>query len=426
MIKTTTFILFTCFALITSVFTQASNTKTLVLNIDEAITIATTEYITRAHKKAAEDDSINSIIIKLNTPGGLLEATRDIVKLMLSSDTPFIVWVSPSGARAASAGSMITMAAHYAAMAPSTSIGAATPVNGSGKEINKDMKSKILNDTISFVTGIANKRNKNAQWAKESVTQAASLDAKTALEKKVIDGVHSSIEDVWIAFAKKNPSHSKKLSPITFNKNIKEKTLSFISNPNIAYGLMTLGVMGLYYEITHPGTIVPGVIGAICLSLGAITSKILPIRPGAFVLLFVGLILLAIELLTAFSTFGILGIGGIVCIILSGVFLIDLSQTNIGLDLYLWLPIAVFVILFMGFLSYLSFKALKNKNRNIGPESIVGQETTIFNVSKNGQGKIKVEGEIWNCQTQGKQALEIGQQVKIIRQDGLTAIVEII
>jgi membrane-bound serine protease (ClpP class) len=321
-----------------------SPAKVPVLVIKDTINVGTATVLERFIAEA-KSQKLPAVVIHLDTPGGFLEATRDIVQLFLNTESPkIIVWVTPAGARATSAGSLIALASHYAAMASSTSIGAATPVSGGGEEMGKEMKAKITNDTLSFVEGIAQKRNRNVQWAKDSVSSAASLAAAEALKKNVIDGIHETQNDLWLGARSRFPELPEQVQFVGFDPSLKERVLSFFSNPNVAYGLMALGVLGIYMEISNPGTFIPGAIGALSLALGAITMKIVPIRPGALILLVVGLVLLIIEIFTPLPTYGVAGVLGVVSMFLSGLFLMDDAQTNITLDAGLWLPIFVVVV----------------------------------------------------------------------------------
>ncbi len=399
--------------------------KIPVVVIKDAIHIGTFEQLTRLMRFAAESHA-PAVLIELDTPGGYLESTRDIVQLFLASDIPIIVWVTPEGARAASAGSMITMAAHYAAMSPSTSIGAATPVSAGGSDIAKDMKAKVENDTLSFVQGIAEKRKRNSEWAKESVSKAASLSASDALKKNVIDGIHSTREEVWKGAQKKFTALPTEVEFVEMPSNTRENVLGFISNPNVAYGMMALGALGIYMEISHPGVIVPGAIGALSLALGAITTKIIPIRPGAIALLILGLILIAIEILTPLPTYGVAGAGGAISLLLSGIFLMDASQTNLHLSAGLWFPVFIVSMAFMFFLGGAAVRALKSKPYAQGIDALIGKTARVVSVTQPGEAKIQVHGELWTAQwmpSNKDDEFFVGQEVKVIEHKAFIAYV---
>lgn len=365
-----------------------------------------------------------AIFVELDTPGGYLEVTRQIVqKFLESEDILIIVHVSPQGARAASAGAMITFASHYASMAPSTSIGAATPVAGGGKEIEGDMKNKITNDTVAFVEGIAEKRGRNKVFAKESVTLASSLTSSDALKQNVIDGVFENRNEVWKGARKKFNQLPEQISFVSLEMNLKEKTMSLLSNPNVAMGLMALGTLGIYMEMNSPGLVIPGLIGVTSLALGAFSTQIIPIQSGALVLLAIGIVFLAIELLTAWPTFGVAGAASLVMFFMSGLFLLDGQEADFGLDPIIWLPVFIVLMVSVGFLSYSAMKALKTKayssQGSTGMIGLVGQISHIQtkNVS------VSVMGEIWraNCDTTFEQSLlKLGDKVEVVGQEGLT------
>jgi len=403
-----------------------------VVELRDSINLGVSESLERALRQAKASGA-PAVLIEMDTPGGFLEATRDIVQLFLNSDTPkILVWVKPEGARAASAGAMITMAAHYAAMSPASSIGAASPVSGGGSDIGKDMKAKVTNDTLSFVSGIADKRGRNADWARRSVTAAASLSSKDALKENVIDGIHSTREDVWKGARAKLPSLPEQVEFHVFEYSWREKALSLVSNPNIAFGLLALGTLGLYTEMTHPGMVVPGAVGAVSLALGAITMKIIPIRPGAFALLIVGLVLLAIEILTALPTFGVAGFLGAVSLFLSGLFLMDASETNLTLDPHLWIPLFLAAMVVMGFLAWVSYRALRQAVPSGGLHSLDGLEAEITSVLAQDHAKIRVRGETWDAHWHPSVApdsriatpLALGRIVKVVEVQGMTAFVK--
>ena len=398
-----------------------TNEKIYLVEIREAISLATFEYLNRVVSEAKEKN-IKAVFIEMDTPGGFLEATREIVQLQLNTDSPkIIVWVAPQGARAASAGSMITMAAHFAGMAPSTSIGAATPVSGEGGDIGKDLKKKVENDTISFVHGIAEKRGRNKTWAEKSVSEAASLSATEAAKNEVIDGVFENREDVYRAAQNKFSELPKDFDFEIKEQNLKEKTLGFFANPNVAYGLLSLGALCIYVEITNPGLIIPGTIGALSLALGAITMKIVPIRPGAIGLLVLGLVLLAIEILTPLPTFGVAGVAGVASLFLSGVFLLDPAQTNLTLSGPLWIPIFVVIVFFMALLGWLTVKALTRKGYGQGTLALIGKLGIVERVHNPNEAQVRVHGELWRAkwaQPEGK-SFEKDQKVRVLEQKGL-------
>lgn len=392
------------------------------MRVQDSVHRGLERYLTRALETAAREKS-PAVLIELDTPGGYLDATRGIVQLLLNSQIPVLVWVTPEGAHAASAGAMITMAAHYAAMSPHTSIGAATPIS-TGGDLGKDLKAKVENDTVAFVEGIAEKRGRNKEWARDAVVKASSVNATDALKEKVIDGIHSSREDVWAGFiAKKGGTLPTQVSFRELAPNASETFLGFISNPNIVYGLFTLGGLGIYLELSHPGTIIPGAVGALSLILGAVTMDILPIRPAAIGLLLLGIALLALELLTPIPSYGVLGLGGAASLFLSGIFLLDPAETNLRLSSEFWLPIFAAVVGFMVFIGYQAGRAIRATPYAQGAEGLVGKSGKVV-TSEGATARILVQGELWNAQSKSAAALTKDQIVTIVAQDGLTVFVE--
>jgi membrane-bound serine protease (ClpP class) len=391
------------------------------LLIDDSINMGVQLRVERAIATAKETGA-PAVFIELDTPGGYLEVTRRMVQSFLVSDILIVVYVSPQGARAASAGAMITMAAHYAAMAPSTSIGAATPVAGGGKEMEGDMKNKVTNDTIAFVEGIAEKRGRNKEFAKLSVSEAASLTSSDALEQNVIDGVFESREEVWVGARKKFPTLPENIHFNELEMNLKEKTMSLLSNPNVAMGLMALGMLGIYMEMNSPGLIVPGLVGVTALALGAFSTQIIPIQTGAIILLVLGLIFLAIEFLSSWATFGVAGIASLIMFFLSGLFLMDGEQADMHLDPGLWIPIFITFAIGVGLMTLYSIKALRSKSTTYqGVDGLVGKIAEVSKVHDH-HVSLKVIGEVWAGEaiddTQMSE-LKPGMQVEIVKQEGL-------
>jgi membrane-bound serine protease (ClpP class) len=402
---------------------SAANSRAIeVVKINQPITIATLETLSRILEKA-ETTQAEAVLVEIDTPGGYLEATREIVKLFLNTEkTRIIVWVTPEGSRAASAGSMITMAAHFAAMAPNTSIGAATPISGDGKEIPKSLQAKVENDTISFVKGIAHKRNRNQDWAVKSVTDAASLTAEEALQNNVVDSVAPTREELIRQYKLKfKISDSQTFEFVENQLTLREETLGFFSNPNISYGLFALGALGIYLELTHPGTFIPGTLGAISLALGAITMKIIPIRPGAIILLLIGFILLAIEFLTPIPTLGVAGVGGVVSLILSAVFLMDSAQSDLSLSPSLWVPIGSTIVAFGVWIGYLTSRSLRISKKDQHTQALVGESGVVESSISENLYWIRVHGELWKAKNLNeKSPLNKNDKVQVKNQSGFS------
>jgi membrane-bound serine protease (ClpP class) len=409
------FFTFTCIMALTALSPAKASSITHI-SIKDAIHVGTYEYISRALKESVEQKH-HGLLIELDTPGGYLEATRDIVQLMLASEHPIAVWVTPDGARAASAGSMLTMAAHVAIMSPSTSIGAATPVTQGG-DIAEDMKKKVTNDTVSFVEGIASKRGRNIEWAKESITSAASLSSEEALKKNVIDHLAENEMEVKNILAKAWSLNADEVVFKYTELRFREKMISFFANPNIAYALMGLGALGIYMEMTNPGLIFPGAIGAISLALGAMTTKIVPINSAAIGLLILALIFFAIEIFVPAATFGIAGGAGIVSLFLSGTLLLDPSQTDLRLDPVLWVPLFLVAVTTIIWFMVLSIRAVKAEPYKQGVGALVGRNAVVTRVAnlERKQYKVMIDGELWNATAE--EPLNETDAVVITKQDG--------
>lgn len=413
------------FCIVFGSFAYAQDDKSTIihLKIHGSINPATQSYIERGLRKA-KDVKAAAVLIELNTPGGLLTATRRIVEALFDSDVPVIVYVSPSGAHAGSAGVMITLASHVAAMAPGTNIGAAHPVSGQGQDIEGAMAEKVTNDTVAWVESIAKTRGRNVKWAGEAVKKSVSIDNENALKLKVIEYVSPSVPALLKAIhntkikMKENKIHTLNtlnavLAPLEFTT--KENVIDTLSDPNIAYILMMIGMVGIYIELSHPGAIFPGVLGAICIILSFICFQALPITTGGMVLLLLGLTLLIAEIFV--PSFGILGIGGIISLFLGSLFLIDPTATDITISLGVIFPTILTVGGIMLFIAVYVMRAYRKKAA-IGVESFIGKEgKIIYDIDPGKEGKILVDGDYWNAVS--KEPLKKGEKVIIEKIDGM-------
>ncbi|MBI3019148.1 MAG: nodulation protein NfeD [Deltaproteobacteria bacterium] len=397
------------------------------LKISGGINPAAQSYISRGIYKAQETKA-EALLIELDTPGGLLTATRSIVQNIFDSPVPVIVYVSPSGAQAGSAGVMVTLASHVAAMAPGTNIGAAHPVGGQGQDIEGNLAEKITNDTAAWVESIAKTRNRNTKWAIQAVRKSVSIDNENALKLKVIEYVVPSVPELLkkihgTEVKLKETAHTFNtkdavLVPLEFT--FKEKLIDTLSNPNVAYILMMVGMVGIYIELSHPGVIFPGVIGAISLILSFICLQALPINYGGLALLFLGLALLIAEIFI--PSFGILGIGGIISLLLGSIFLIDPTGTDITISLGVILPMVLSVGGIMFFIAVYVVKALRRKTA-VGAEALVGQEGVVIQEIEVGkEGKVLVEGDYWNAV--GHELLKKDEKIKVEKVTGMVLTVK--
>ena len=369
------------------------------IQIDAPITPVVTEYIIKSIDKATKAEA-EALIIELDTPGGLVESTREIVKKMIVSDVPIVVYVSPSGSRAASAGVFITIAANIAAMAPSTRIGAASPVQMQGK-MDETMAKKVTNDLAAMARGLAERRGKNAKWAEDAVRKAVSITEKEALRKNVIDLIAPDMETlikkihgrtVETGLGKKT-IRTKTAEVIEITMGFRYKLLEVISNPNIAYILMILGFYGLYFELANPGVILPGVAGAICLILAFYALQTLPINYAGLMLIILGIGLFIAE---AFITSGgVLGVGGVVAMLFGSVMLIDSPSPFMKLSWAVIIPVvAVSAALFIISLT-VAIKVHKEKP-DTGKEGLLGLEGEA-RTDVHAGGQIFVHGELWSA-----------------------------
>lgn len=395
----------------------------LVASYDGAITPAAEEWLGSALRHAHEKN-VNCLIIELDTPGGLLESTRILVKEINASSIPVVVYVSPSGARAASAGTFITMAAHIAGMSPQTRIGAAHPVE-LGKATEGDMRAKIENDTVAFIKTIAESRKRNIKWAEDAVRKSSSLTETEALQLGVIDLLAKDLAELVERInGKEVATSSGKKVLITqgalqesFPMSFRVKILKIITDPNIAYLLMMIGIYGILYELMNPGAVLPGVAGAISLLLGLYALQTLPISyAGA------GLILLAVILFVIESQIpsGLAGLGGVIALALGSLMLIRVEFPYWQISRTLVFSVAIVTALLLFAFITLLLRIRKAKVVS-GVEGMIGQTATAkTNLSPLGQ--VIYGGEIWNAESE--EAISEGDEVEIVKVEKLKLIVK--
>ena len=391
----------------------------LLITIDDPITPMIAEFIIKSIDKAAKQNA-EALIIRMDTPGGLVESTREIIKKMLASDVPTVVYVAPDGSRAASAGVFITLTANIAAMAPNTRMGSASPVQLEGK-MDETMAKKVTNDLAAMIRGIAEKRGRNAAWAEDAVRKSISATEKEALKLGVIDLITPDIptllkkidgRTVDVALGKK--------TLMTANATVKEhamgfryKLLGIISNPNIAYILMILGFYGLYFELSNPGAIFPGVAGAICLILAFYALQTLPINYAGLML-----IILAIGLFIAeafIASHGVLGVGGAVAMLFGSLMLIDSPEPSLQISWAVILPVVAASSLL--FIVTVTVAVRAHRGRvDTGKEGLIGMHAEAkTEIGEDGQ--VFLRGEYWNAQSDDH--IEKGEKVMVVAVDGL-------
>ena len=372
-----------------------------ILKVNGNITPTTFEYLKQGIQRAT-DQKAHLLVIELNTPGGLLQATRDIVTEFLNEKIPIVVYVAPAGSRAASAGVFITLAAHFAVMAPGTNIGAAHPVSSQG-QMDSVMSEKVTNDAAAFIRTISEKRKKNIQWAEEAVRKSVSISETEALKKHVIDFIAASRHDLLDSLnGKKVVIEKDTITLATANAHIEEhemnwryKILNLLSDPNISYILFLLGIYGLFFEIYNPGSIFPGVVGAIAIVLALYSMQTLPINYAGLALIVVGIILFLLEI--KITSYGILSIGGVIALFFGSIMLFqsESSFEDVGVSLGIIIPAVVCTALFFIFAVGAGIKAQQRKPTT-GLESFIGQEGITLE-ELNPTGQIHIFGERWNA-----------------------------
>jgi membrane-bound serine protease (ClpP class) len=386
--------------------------KVILVSIDNyIINPIVVKYIENGLKQANKINA-SCLLIKLDTPGGLLESTRRIVKDIINSPVPVVVYIAPSGSRAGSAGVFITLSSHIAAMAPSTNIGAAHPVTIFQQKSKKEpgpMENKILNDTVAWIQTIAKSRNRNASWAKRAVIESESITEKEAIRQKVVEFIALNTEDLLnqidgtkIKLVNKQiVTLNTKGAPVEeISLSGREKILNAIINPNVAYILFLLGFLGLLFEITHPGIGVPGIAGLICILLAFYAFQILPVNYVAVAFITLAIILFIAEALT--PTFGLLTLGGIVTMVLGSLMLFESPFPFMKVSLKIIIPFVVTCALISIFLLGMVIKTYLKKVKT-GKEGIIGElAEAMTDIDSNKGGKVFVRGEIWNARSKEK------------------------
>ena len=378
----------------------------------------------------AKQESADALLLELDTPGGSLETTKDIVQAILGAPVPVIVYVAPSGASATSAGTFITLAAHVAAMAPGTTIGAAHPVSilQSGKP-NEVMEKKIENYAASFIEAIAAKRGRNVTWATEAVRQSSSITAEKALEEKVIDVIAPSRAAVMAAVNGRDVKvQGERVKLATAEPEFREIRMTpeqrfyfFLAQPTVIFLLLLGGMAAIYVEFTHPGVFAPGVIGAIALLLAAVGFSIVPVNLTGAALLGLGIILLVAEIFV--PSFGALGVGGICCLVAGSMLLFQTVDAP-GLVVNRGVIVAT-AVSFGALLLGLGTLALQAQRRPVavGREAMIGA-VVVVRRKLAPRGKVVVMGELWDAELRGAGTLEEGSEASVVSVDGLRLVVE--
>ncbi|MCX8030931.1 MAG: nodulation protein NfeD [Thermodesulfovibrionales bacterium] len=374
--------------------------EAIIITLDGVINPVAAEYVAKSIKKATEKKA-ELLIIQLDTPGGLDTSMRNIVKDINNSQIPIVVYVSPSGARAASAGVFITMAAHIAAMSPGTNIGAAHPV-AIGEKMDKALAEKALNDAVAYIKSIAEQHGRNAKWAEDAVRKSISATEVEALKNNVIDLIANNIDDLLTkihgkkvkVFYQERLIDTSNLTLVHDEMGLRSKILNFISDPNVAYLLMLIGFYGIFFELTNPGSIFPGVLGGICLVLAFYSFQTLPVNYAGLLLILIGIVLFILEVKVV--SYGMLTIGGIVSVVLGSLMLYDSPFPFMKLSLSIIIPAAIITALFFIITFKLAYKAYKSKPVT-GQEGLVGLEGVAKTDISSEGGMVFIHGEYWSA-----------------------------
>jgi len=398
-----------------------------MISIDGIITSPTAKYIAQSIEDANKE-SAEGLIILLDTPGGLDTAMRDIAKSILNAPLPVIVFVYPSGARAASAGVIITQAAHVAAMAPGTNIGAAHPVaiGIGGGAMDKTMAKKVENDAAAYARSIAKSKGRSEEWVEKAVRKSESITAEEALKLKVIDLIAPDVEKLLSAIDQKEiklAQGKKKISTknaVVNNKKTgtRQKILAAISDPNISYILLLIGLAGLYFELSTPGAILPGVIGGISLLLAFFGLSTLPVNYTGILLIIFGVILFIAEIKV--MSHGMLTVGGVISLIMGSLLLFDTTEPALKVSLQVLIPAVVVASAFFIAVIWLAVKAQMRKHFS-GAEAMIGTEAEAV-TDIMGEGEVFLKGEYWKATSE--RPIRKGAKVKILKMEGLNLSVE--
>src|SRR5881296_2169121 len=389
--------------------------------IDGVISPVTLRLIESALTRAKAGGA-QALVIQLDTPGGLERSMRAIVRDMLNAPIPVIVYVYPTGARAASAGVFITMAAHVAAMAPATNIGAAHPVSVGGS-MDKESMRKVENDAAAFIRTIAIERGRNAEWGEKAVRQSVSVTEREAVRLKVVDFIADSIPDLLTKLDGRTVKTSQ--GPVTLATReavakpieigFRDRVLAVITDPNVAYVLMMLGTLGLIFELSTPGAVLPGVIGGISLILAFFAFQSLPINFAGLLLILFGIVLLVAEI--KIVSHGILAVGGIVSMALGSLMLYDAPEVGFRVSWWAIVPMVGATAGLFLFVIAAGVRALARRQL-LGPSGLVGQLATVKERLAP-EGQVLVSGEIWRAVAEGE-PVDAGARVRVVAVDGLT------
>lgn len=393
-----------------------------VIRVKGTIGPTTTNYLERT-KRIAEEGGHAALIMELDTPGGLLDSTQDIVQIMLGSDLPIVVYVSPEGANAGSAGTFITLASHIAAMAPATNIGAASPVAMGGGQMDSVAQRKIFEYSESYIESIAEQRGRNAEWAKEAVRDGAAITSREALELNVIDLIAANLEDLLDQIdgmeVDDRVLRTRGAEINRIDNNLAEIFFSFILRPEVMLILTLIAIYGIVGEVTNPGAIVPGMSGVIALILLLYGVAALPINIAGFILMGLAIALFVIEAFT--PAYGVLLTGGAISFFLGALMLFQDMPDEMQISLYWLVPATLLTVLFFAWIVSYGIKAQFGEHRS-GLESLIGKEAKVLERVDETGGRVAVAGEYWNAVSEVP--IEPGERCEIVKFEGLKIIVK--
>ncbi len=392
----------------------------LVAEVDSIIQPVVAGYLEEMVTRAVEREAA-ALVIQIDTPGGLLDSTRDIFRAMLASPVPVVVYVAPSGAQAASAGFFLLMAADVAAMAPGTNTGAAHPVQGTGEEIKGVMAEKVEQDAASTIRSLAERHRRNAKLAEAAVVKSRSFTADEALEAELIELIAEDLDDLLAQLDGFEPQGEKVARLEVADARLEQvemsgwrRVLSVLAHPTIAYLLLSLGGLGIYFELANPGSVLPGVLGALFLILGFFALSVLPINYAGIALIALALVLFLLEIKVV--SYGLLTVAGAVSLIIGSLMLFRSPDPALRASLWAIIGIAILAILVV---TVLSIAVLRDRRRQVrtGVEGMIG-ERGVVRATINPRGKVFLHGEYWNAVAESP--LDIGEEVEVVGVDGMT------
>ena len=407
---------------------QTAGPHVLVITVDGVINPVKDRYIKRAIEEAVSGGA-ELLVIRLDTPGGLLHSTRDIVEQLLSSPVPTAVYVSPHGAQAGSAGTFITAAANFAAMAPGSNIGAATPVSATGQDLDETLASKVENDAAALIRSIADERGRNAELLEATVREAASYSAREAVDGNVADFISEDLSDLMSQISGRAVETSAGrltlntvgLPVVELEKSLLESILEFLADPNVSFLLLTVGGLGIVIELFNPGLIVPAVVGVICLILAFVALGNLPVNWAGVALILLAIVLAAAEVVVA--GFGVLGIASAISLVIGGLLLFaqfgETSPTLPDVSVNRWLIVGTGITAAVSVL-YLARQAVKSRREQpvASMVAIVG-EIGVVTSALTPRGTVRVANDVWTAQSEDGSDIEAGTPVRVILVDGL-------